>query len=185
MNNTSAVALVLSAGLVLLGLLTGVWQVRGLRALAERKLVPSDEYAYFRARYRRRLVTAALLVSVGAMIGGAYLSGMTRVADQLGQPRPEGVADDQAPKPEMTEEQKEFVRVSLAYWSIVLILVFALIGLATVDAFATRRYWLAQYRALRDDHQARLRRDLAVYKQNQEQNRSGRGGSRLGGARES
>ena len=61
---------------------------------------------------------------------------------------------------------------------------FALVGLATVDAFATRRYWLAQYRALRDDHQTRLRRDLAVYKQHREQTRGG-GTNRLGEAGES
>ena len=114
MNNTSAVALALAAGLVLLGVLTAAWQVRGLRALAERKHVPSDEYDYFRGRYRRRLVTAALLLSIGAMIGGAYLSGMAQAADQLGQPRADG--DDQ-PEPEMTDDQKEFVRFWGAYWS--------------------------------------------------------------------
>jgi hypothetical protein len=173
---------VLAVGLVLLGLLTGYWQVRGLRSLRDRKHVPSDEYAYYRARYRRRLLTAVLLLCVGAMIGAAYLSGMTRVADQLGQPRVE--ADAEAPKPDLTDEQKDFLRVMAAYWSIVLILVFGLVGLATVDAFATRRYWLAQYRALRDDHQNRLRRDLAVFKQNREQSR-GRDGNRLGGAAES
>jgi MFS family permease len=179
-NNASVIALVFAAGLVLLGVLTATWQVRGLRALAERKHVPSDEYDYFRGRYRRRLVTAALLMSIGAMIGGAYLSGMAQATEQLGQPRD---GEDDQPKPEMTDDQKEFVRFLTAYWSVVLVLVFALVGLATVDAFATRRFWLAQYRALRDDHQTRLRRDLAVYKQHREQTR-GRGTNRLGEAGE-
>lgn len=181
MNNASAVALVFAAGLVLLGVLTAVWQVRGLRALAERKHVPSDEHEYFRTRYRRRLVSAALLLAIGAMIGGAYLSSLAQAADRLGQPRE--VEGDQ-PKPEMTDDEKELVRFLGAYWAIVLVLVFGLVGLATVDAFATRRYWLSQYRALRDDHQTRLRRDLAVYKQHREQSR-GRGTNRLGGADES
>ena len=62
---------------------------------------------------------------------------------------------------------------------------FALVGLALVDALATRRYWLTLYRQIKDDHQAKLRRDLAVYRQQKEQTRGGRiSGNRLGGAEE-
>ena len=170
-----------AAGLVLLGSATGYVQVRGLRALAARKHVPSDEQAYFRSRYRRRLLTGAVLVALGGLIGGTYLSGMERRADQLGKPRQQTDAD----KPKMTDAEKQFLRFWTGYWAVVLVLVFVLVGLALVDALATRRYWLTLYRQIKDDHQAKLRRDLAVYRQHKEQTRGGRiSGNRLGGAEE-
>ena len=180
MNDASAVALVLAAGLILLGSATGYIQVRGLRALAARKHVPSDEHAYFRNRYRRRLLTGAVLVALGGLIGGTYLSGMERRADQLGEPRQQADADP-ADKPKMTDAEKRFLRFWTGYWAVVLVLVFVLVGLAVVDALATRRYWLTLYRQIKDDHQAKLRRDLAVYRQHKEQTRGGRFGNRLGG----
>jgi hypothetical protein len=171
--NPTTLALVLATALIALGLVTSWYQARGLHGLAARRHVPSDEYAYFRGRYRRRLLTGAILVSIGALIGGAYLSGMERAADRLGEERPPA-ADPDTPKPPMTDAEKQFVRFWGVYWILVLILVFALVSLATIDAVATRRYWLSQYRILRDDHTAKLRRDLAVYKQAREQARAGR-----------
>ncbi len=164
-----AVALAFAAGVVALGLLTGAAQVRGLRRLAARAHVPSDERAYLRARFRRRLLTAGILVVIGLMIGGAYLSGLERATDALAPAVAEGEA-----KPEMTPEQKDQFRVWVLYWTGVVVLAFALTGLAFLDAVATRRYWLIVYKELRDDHQQRLRRDLAVHKQHVNETRNGR-----------
>ena len=185
MNDPTTLALALAVGLIALGLTSGVLQVRGLRRLAARKHVPSDELTYFRSRYRRRLLTGTILVVIGGLIAGSYLSGMERQADELKpEPQPADVADagPAAEKPEMTPEQKRFVRFWGAYWIIVVVLVFALLVLAVTDAWATRRYWLARLRQLREDHQTKLRRDLAVHRQQQEQTRSGRLGNRLGGS---
>jgi uncharacterized membrane protein YgcG len=181
-NDESAVALVLAAGLVLLGAATAYYQVRGLRALSARKHVPSDEHAYLRNRYRRRLLTAAILAALGGLIGGAYLSGMERRADKLGEARPAPADADPADKPKMTDAEKQFVRFWTVYWTLVLVLVFLLVGLAMLDALSTRRYWLTLYRQIREEHQTKLRRDLAVYKRHKEQTRGGRFGNRLGGA---
>ncbi|OWK37868.1 hypothetical protein [Fimbriiglobus ruber] len=182
MNDPTATATALAVGLILLGCLTGGLQVLGLRRLAARAHVPSDERAYLRGRYRRRLLTAAVLIVTGAMIGGAYLSGMEERALQLGEHHDPAVAPDEAAdKPGMTDAQKQFVRIWSVYWIVVVVLVFVLISLALVDATASRRYWLAQYRAIREDHQTKLRRDLAVYKQHMDQTRGGRFGNRLGG----
>ncbi len=182
MNDTLAVALVLAAGLILLGIATGYVQVRGLRTLAARKHVPSDEHSYLRNRYRRRLLTAAVLVALGGLIGGTYLSGMEQRADQLGEPRPPQADADPADRPKMTDAEKQFLRFWTVYWALALVLVFLLVGLATIDALATRRYWLTLYRQIKEEHQDKLRRDLAVYRRHREQTRGGRLGNRLGGA---
>lgn len=168
--------LTLAAVLVLLGGVTGWFQVRGRRQLSARTHVPSDEFAYLRGRYRRRLLTGILLVTVGGMIAGAYLSGMEAGVNALGEKKPD--VDPDAPKPQLTDDDRALLRVWGAYWIVVVVLVFTILGLALADALATRRYAMGQYHIIREDHEAKLRRDLAVYKQ---QKQAGTRGGRLGG----
>ena len=172
----TAMAVVLAVALFGLGLATGIRQVLGLRQLAARRHVPSDEFAYLRNRYRRRLLTAGLLLAVGSLIAGAYLSGMEGRADALGEHRP--VAENEPPTPEtpaakreMTEPDRQFVRFWGAYWIVVIVLLFTLVGLAMIDAIAARRYWLGVYRQMKEEHQVKLRRDLAVHRQQRDQAR--------------
>lgn len=176
MNPEARSGLLLAAGLVLLGAVTGWFQVRGLRRLRARTHVPSDEFGYLRGRYRRRLLTGVLLAIAGGMIGGAYLAGMEAKVEELGEKQP--AAEPDAPKPKLTPDQKALLRFWGAYWIGVVLLVFAILGLALADALATRRYAMGQYRVIREDHETKLRRDLAVYKQ---QKQSGVRGGRLGG----
>ena len=49
-----------------------------------------------------------------------------------------------------------------------------IVCLAMFDFWATRRYWMAQYRRIKQDHDAKLRRDLAVYRQAKDNERLGR-----------
>ena len=58
-----------------------------------------------------------------------------------------------------------------------LILVFVAVCGAILDFWATRWYWMAQYRLMKADHEAKLQRDLAVYRQAKDNDRmSGLGG---------
>lgn len=176
MNPEAQSGLFLAAVLVLLGGVTGWFQVRGLRRLSARTHVPSDEFAYLRARHRRRLLTGVLLVVAGGMLAGAYLAGLEEKVNALGEKKAN--ADPDAPKPQLTDEQKALLRFWGGYWIVVVILMFAILGLALTDALATRRYAMSQYHIIREDHEAKLRRDLAVYKQ---QKKAGTRGGRLGG----
>ena len=174
MNQPVVIAAAFGAGLAVLGLATGVVQLLGLRRLAGRRLVPSDEYAYLRGRYRRRLATAFVFVGVGGMIAGAYLSGMEARAAALAAADGPDADDPNAGKRELNPTQKQFVRIWGSYWIVVILLVFVLLALAVADGWATRRYWMGQYRQLKEDHQTRLRRDLEVYRQHRETTRGGR-----------
>jgi len=176
MNPQANAGLLLAAALVLLGAVTGWFQIRGLRALGARTHVPSDEYGYLRTRHRRRLLTGVLLVVAGGMIAGAYLAGMEAKVNELGEKKPAAAQD--APKPQLSDDQKALLRFWSGYWIVVIILVFVILALALTDAVATRRYAMGQYHIIREDHEAKLRRDLAVYKQ---QKQAGVRGGRLGG----
>lgn len=176
MTATTAVAYTLAAGLVAFGLLSGWYQFRGRAALHDRTHVPSDELAYLRGRYRRRLVTGVLLAVIGGLIAGAFLSGLE---PQVDAPIASAEANDADPPPELTPEQKSLVKVWGGYWSVVVVLVLVVFGFAFADAMSTRRYALQQYRIIREDHEAKLRRDLAVYKAQQDSRRNGRGSGEL------
>lgn len=166
MPNPTVTALTFASALAALGLATATWQLIGLRRLAARKHVPSDEHGFLRNRHRRRLLTALLLVLAGGLIAGAYLSGMEDRADALAEPhdQPRDLAAD-----------KQFVRVWVVYWGGVILIAAALLALALSDAIAARRFWAIQYRQLRDDHEVKLRRDLAVHRQS----KRGRGAARF------
>jgi hypothetical protein len=180
MNQPVVVALLLAIPLLVVGTLSAVWQLRGLRILKNRSHVPQDEFDYLRRRHRRRFVNGVIIALIGAMIAGAYLSGMEARADRgrAAFEQADGeAANGDTPPP--TPEEKRFFRFWSAYWIIVLVLAFVLIMSASADAFATRRYGMKVYREMRDEHRARLARDLAVFKQ-QKSDRFGnrfRGGS--------
>ena len=179
MNPAMIMALILAGGLTALGLGTGWLQILGLRKLADRRHCPSDEYAYLRTRYLRRLWSAGLLMTIGAMIAGAYLSGMEARADALARADQRDTGPANPPGP-IAETDRQFIRLWGLYWIVVIILVFSLVGLAVADAWSSRRYWMAQYQQLKEDHQIRLRRDLEVFRQQRQRNRGNEGGGRLG-----
>ncbi len=178
MLTPATTALLLAGGLILFGLTTSWFQIRGRRRLKARLLVPSDEAAYFGKRYRRRLINGVLISTIGVMIGGAWLTGLEKRADDLGEPKA-GAAENPGEKPEMTDDQKMFVRLWAFYWVVVMVLVFVVLLLAFRDAWATRRYAMGQFAHIRAEHEEKLRRDLAVYRQHRAN--ASDGGNRIGG----
>jgi MFS family permease len=171
----TAVAFALAGPLVLLGLVSGYYQVRGLNTLAARKHVPTDEYSYLRNRHRRRLLVAAILVLTGGLIAGAYLSGFEHRVDKI----IEAKRAAEAAGKDIDDADKYVLQLWGGYWVVVISFVFVLLALAVVDAWATRRYWFKVLREMRDEHNTKLRRDLAVLRQHKD-SRGGRFGRRAG-----
>lgn len=60
---------------------------------------------------------------------------------------------------------RQFAKLVGFYWIGVMGLVFVAVCLAVTDFWATRRYWMARYKELKADHEMKLQRDLAVYRQ--------------------
>ena len=180
----AAVGLLLASMLLALGIGSGLRQRRTLRRLRAEKYMPSDERAYLRRQARRRLLTSGVLVLIGGMIAGAYLSGMEArangIADRkkLAEARPDPEADpgrpaDDAGRPPPSEDEKRFVKLYGTYWIVILLLLFGTVCLAVFDFWATRWYFMAQYRRIKSDHEAKLQRDLAVHRHTKENDRIG------------
>jgi hypothetical protein len=146
-----------TALLILLGLATGSRQFATLHRLREEPYTPDIDKVYFRGQVRRRLTAAALLLVIGVMIGFYYLSGMDARMDAIGA---KGEGD-----PPATEEDKDFARGVVIYWIVVLVMLGVVGCVAVMDFWATRVYWMGRYREMKTDHETKLQRDLAVYRQ--------------------
>lgn len=158
--------------LMVLGVGTALRQRRTARRLREERFLPSDERDYLRGQVRRRIVVGVLLFAIGGLIAGYYASGMDARMDAIGERRKGLVREADPGRPaEVDPADKQFARRVGFYWIGVLGLVFAIACCAVLDFWATRRYWMAQYRLLKADHETKLRRDLAVYRQARDNHR--------------
>jgi len=170
------VALLLSAVLVLIAVLSIRSQFRQLREVRHGPAMASDDRSYLRHRSIRRIINGGLMLALGGMLAGSYLSGNEDRADGIAaeaeQAKRDGVARDR------TEEEKAFLRFYGGYWIGVLVLLFLVMAVAVADFWATRRYAMAQLNRLREDHQAVLRRDLEMYRQQKRSDRMRPGGGR-------
>jgi hypothetical protein len=154
-----------------LGLGTALRQLRTRRRLAEERFLPSDERKYLSGQVRRRVVVGVVLVGIGGMIAGYYLSGMDGRMDEI-------MAKGKPADGDVDPADKQFAKMVGFYWIGVLGLVFIIAVCAVLDFWATRTYWMAQYRLIKQDHETKLRRDLAVYRQAKDNDRMhGRGRS--------
>lgn len=163
------VGLLLAALLLLIGAITANRQRQTLQRLRSERFVPADDRTYLRGQIRRRLCTSAVLLLLGGLIGGYYLSGMDDRANEIGnrkQKAEEALAAGKDPPPNPAEaDDRRFAKFLAWYWIAVLVLVFVVACLAVLDFWATRIYWMARYREIKADHETKLQRDLAVYRQ--------------------
>jgi hypothetical protein len=123
----------------------------------------SDDRLYFRRQAIRRLVISAHLLIIGSMIFVYYLSGMDARMDAIPERNHEGgppPADDP-----QAQDDKHFTRLVAYYWIAIILILGLVVAMAVLDVWATRKYWMVRYREIKAEHEAKLHRDLAVYRQ--------------------
>jgi hypothetical protein len=153
------------SGWVLVGLLLALavgigWrQVRALQALREDPDPSSDDARYERGKARRRLVNSALTLLLAGLLAGAMVF-LEVPADRLA-----GARDAAEPGEGLTPEEKQFALRYAWYWILLLLVLFAVLAVAAVDLFATRRYALRQYRKLQADRRQMIERQTARLRQ--------------------
>jgi len=145
-----------AAFLILLGLGAGSRQLVTLARVRAQPYIADEDRRYYRGQARRRMLASGLLIVIGAMIAYWYLSGMDARMDEIGAKQQEGPP---------AEEDKEFTRLGGMYWIAVILLLGVAVTVAVIDFIATRKYWMARYREIKADHEAKLQRDLAVFRQ--------------------
>jgi len=160
------VGLSLAASLIAFGVVTALRQRRTRERLRTEKFLPSDERAYLRGQVRRRIFTSVLVAIIGAMIGWSYLSGTEARATEIAERSRERPAAEPP-----NDDERNFVKGYGYFWLVVLVMLFLAVSCAIFDFWATRCYWMAQYRIIKSEHEAKLQRDLAVYRRTKENDR--------------
>jgi hypothetical protein len=143
--------------LLLMGGVSGWRQLRMLRRLPDSQEFDPNERRFLRGQARRRLLIAGLLLLLAGLIGGTYLSGMEGRVSAFGTPP----GEDGTPHPVRGDEARQFAKFYAAYWSAVMLVLFAVMAVATVDFWAIHRFGNRQMRNIRVARQAMLDQELA------------------------
>lgn len=152
----------LVVALLFLSLWYGVRQVAALRRPRPLEEMPLDEWRYQRSQAWRRLITSVLLLALGLMLIGALIYLETpaqNLADERAAMEKEGDASPLNP------EQRGFARLYGFFWLIFLLVLMAVVFLAAVDFWATRRYGLRQHRKIIADRRAMIEREASRLRQ--------------------
>ena len=128
-------------------------QVRLLRRLRGPHGLSDEEARWRRGQAWRRLVGCGLMLALAALLTWAllYLEG------------PSQLLADQGP-PADTPANRHFVFQYLLMWIVILLLVLAVVLLAAVDIWSTRRFSVRQRRQILDDRRAMLEREIARHR---------------------
>ena len=154
--------LLLAAFMVLLGIGAGYRQVSAIKRARSERFMAEEDRRYIRRQAKRRLVISALLLIEGGMLSTYYLSGMDARMDAI----PErNKAEVQASADEVQDQDKRFTRLVAFYWIAVVLILAVFVGVTVIDVWATRKYWMTRYWEIKAEHEAKLQRDLAVYRQ--------------------
>ena len=155
--------LLLAAFLLLLGIGAGYRQVSALKRARSERFMAEEDRIYIRRQAKRRLVISALLLIEGMMLSTYYLSGMDARMDAIperNKAEAHGSADEV-----QTQDDKKFTRLAVIYWIAIVLILAVFVGMTVVDVWATRKYWMSRYWEIKAEHEAKLQRDLAVYRQ--------------------
>jgi phosphatidylglycerophosphate synthase len=149
--------------IVLLGVGAGLRQFGTLARVRTQPYMPDEDRRYFRSQARRRLIASSLLVVIGSMIAFYYLSGMDARMDSI--PERNKVGGPPVPDDPQAEADRDFTKRVGFYWISVILMLGVVVSVAVVDFWATRKYWMARYKEIKADHETKLQRDLAVFRQ--------------------
>jgi hypothetical protein len=135
-----------------------VRQILALRRLRAAEEMPLEEHAYLYSRARRRLVTSLLMLVLGIMLAGALIY-LEAPAHQLAEEQ--AAKQQQGDETPLAPEQRFFAQSYAVFWIVFLLILMAVVFLAALDYWATRRFALRQHRKIIDDRRAMIEREIA------------------------
>jgi hypothetical protein len=155
--------LILATIPVLIGLGAGYRQVAALKRVRTEPYMAAGDRTYYRRQAVRRLVMSGFLLVMGGMIFTYYLSGMDARLDDI----PERKKCEPEPAPDEAQDRSDraFTRLAMLYWIAIMLILGVVVGITVFDVWATRSFWMARYKEMKADHETKLQRDLAVYRQ--------------------
>jgi ABC-type Fe3+ transport system permease subunit len=130
-----------------------------LQINADTSLSPED-LRHYRRQATRRLINAALMVALAALLGVALSLGGR--AEELGERRQAAIARGE--ELVLSPEDVQFKNLYATVWIGVLLLLLVVILGAGVDYMATRRYGRRHYQIIQDERRAMIQDELRRYR---------------------
>jgi ABC-type Fe3+ transport system permease subunit len=131
-----------------------LWALRRLRGSPD---LPDDERTYQRQQARRRLAGSLLMFLLCALLAG-YLVFLETPAQQLAEQR--AAARAAGPEPPLTPAENLIARFFAGFWIFFLLVLLAVVVLAALDLWATRRYAVRERQKIRDERRAMVAEEL-------------------------
>ncbi len=136
--------------------------LRNFRRLrAQRDLPPADR-RYHLGQVCVGLTGSLLMVVLAGLVGGSYLLGLEKRADQLPEEAQAQAAEGE--KPALDPEQREFLNRYTTLWSAALLVLMLLLLLAAYDLWAIRRYGLRHHRQIQEDRREMIKKELTLFR---------------------
>jgi hypothetical protein len=148
---------------LLIGLVAGFRQFAALKRVRAQPYMAEEDRTYFRRQAKRRLLMSGFLLVMGTQIYVYYLSGMDARLDDI--PERNRTIGQPASDDPQARSDKEFTQLAVIYWIVIILILGFVVFMTVLDVWATRQYWMARYKELKADHEIKLQRDLAVYRQ--------------------
>ncbi len=146
--------------LLSLGGYYGWKQLRALRRLRAQPDLPPEDRRYHYGHAWVTLASCTLLLILASLIGGSYLLGPEKRADQLAE---EGQAQaTEGEKPTLSPEQRDFLKRYITLWNAALLVIMLLLLLAAYDLWAIRRYGLRHLRQIQEDRREMIQKELTL-----------------------
>jgi hypothetical protein len=146
-------------GILLVVLLCGLavyyaWRQRRLLIELRSSDQPEEEQTFFRRQAYRRLVNSVLLFILAGQLLGAlvFLEDYAQRLANLRNAQPRGTP--------LTPEQRDFAWFYSWYWITFLLILLAVVILAAVDFWATRRFGQAQHQKINQERTQMLESQL-------------------------
>jgi magnesium-transporting ATPase (P-type) len=144
--------------LVSLALYYGRQQWHTLRTLRAAPEMAPGEYLFLRNQAWRRLAGSVLmLLFAGLFVGMFFLEGPAGQIVAVG----ETARSETGQRPELDPDQRAFFHYYAAYWTVLMLLLLALIGLAGYELFAIRRFGVQNFRRIQEERRAMIARETA------------------------
>jgi Na+/H+ antiporter NhaD/arsenite permease-like protein len=152
LETESVILVLLVAILVVLAFYYGWRQRQALRRLQTSDEGSPEERQFVRRMAYRRLTASVLMIVAGGLLMGSYW--LTPRAMQISEK--EKVSQEKQEEPAPTDQEKQFLKLYGTYWIVFLLVLLAIIVLAGLDLFATRRFGITQHRKIQSDRRAMI-----------------------------
>jgi len=136
-------------------------QGQALRRLQTPNDMPDEECHFVRRMAYRRLTASGLMIVAAGLLAGSFWLNAT--AKEIGDKKEAAQANNEDVAPNAQEQR--FLNLYALYWITFLLVLLAILFLAGVDLFATRRFGLAQHRKIQADRRSMIEEEVMRLRQ--------------------